>query len=92
MLQANKINIIILLILDSLGIGELPDAREYNDEGSNTLSNTIKAIGGLSLPNLEAMGIGLIQGVEGLAKTMNPIASYGRMAESSKGKDTSTGH
>ncbi len=92
MLQESKINRIILLILDSLGIGELPDAKEYKDQGSNTLSNIIKVLGSIALPNLEAMGLGLIQGVEGLQKPKKPIASYGRMAEASKGKDTSTGH
>lgn len=86
------INRIILLILDSLGIGELPDAKEYKDEGSNTLGNIIKALGGIALPNLEAMGLGLIQGVEGLQKPKKPIASYGRMTEASKGKDTAAGH
>jgi len=83
---------VILLILDSLGIGELPDASEYGDGGSNTLGNIIKAIGGLNLPNLEALGLGLIDGVEGLRKVENPLASYGRMAELSKGKDTAGGH
>ncbi|MBI5048276.1 MAG: phosphopentomutase [Deltaproteobacteria bacterium] len=83
---------VILLILDSVGIGGLPDAKDYKDEGSNTLGNIIKTLGGIVLPNLEAMGMGLIQGVEGLKKSSNPIASYGRMAEASKGKDTSTGH
>lgn len=92
MTQANKINRIILLILDSLGIGELPDAKEYKDEGSNTLGNIIKALGGLHLPSLEAMGLCLIQGVEGLQKPKKPIACYGRMAEASKGKDTAAGH
>src|SRR3989338_3573111 len=83
---------IILLILDSVGVGELPDAKEYKDEGSNTLSNIIRATGSIHLPNLEAMGIGLIQGIEGLERVKNPIASYGRMAEASIGKDTFTGH
>ncbi len=78
--------------MDSLGIGELPDAKEYKDEGSNTLGNIIKALGGFALPNLEAMGLGLIKGVEGLQKPKNPIASFGRMAEASKGKDTAAGH
>ncbi|MBI5328414.1 MAG: phosphopentomutase [Deltaproteobacteria bacterium] len=83
---------VVLLILDSVGIGELPDAKDYKDKGSNTLGNIIKTLGGIAMPNLEAMGMGLIQGVEGLKKFSNPIASYGRMAEASQGKDTSTGH
>src|SRR3989338_8733792 len=88
----SSIQRVILLILDSLGIGELPDAKEYNDEGSNTLNNIIRATGSIHLPNLEAMGVGLIQGVEGLERVKNPIASYGRLAEASIGKDTFIGH
>lgn len=91
-MKHRKINRVILIVLDSVGIGELPDAKEYKDQGSNTLSNIIKTLGFIALPNLEAMGLGLIQGVEGLMKIKDPIASYGRMAEASKGKDTSTGH
>ncbi len=91
-MKNSRIDRVILIIFDSVGIGELPDAKEYKDEGSNTLGNTIKAVKGLSLPNLEAMGLGLIQGVEGLKKIKNPVASYGRMAEASRGKDTATGH
>ena len=91
-MKKERINRVILLILDSVGIGELPDAKEYKDEGSNTLSNIFKVLGCIALPNLEAMGLGLIQGVDGLTKAENPIASYGRMAEASKGKDTTAGH
>lgn len=91
-MEQDKINRIVLLVLDSVGIGELPDARDYHDEGSNTLSHVIKAVGGLDLPNLEALGIGLIEGVEGLKKVEKATASFGRMAEASKGKDTATGH
>jgi len=91
-MEDRTIDRVILIILDSVGIGELPDAKEYKDEGSNTLSNIIKAFGSIALPNLEAMGLGLIQGVEGLQKVKKPIASCGRMAEASKGKDTVAGH
>ncbi|MBI5286021.1 MAG: phosphopentomutase, partial [Deltaproteobacteria bacterium] len=83
---------VVLLVLDSLGIGELPDAHEYGDEGNDTLGNIIKAVGSLNLPNLEAMGLGHIEGVEGIRTVEGPLASYGRMAEASKGKDTATGH
>ena len=91
-MEQDKINRIVLLVLDSVGIGELPDARDYHDEGSNTLSHVIKAVSGLDLPNLEALGIGLIEGVEGLKKIRRPKGSFGRMLEASKGKDTETGH
>lgn len=84
-------NRVFLLILDSLGIGELPDAKEYGDEGSNTLGH-ISYAALLSLPNLENMGLGLLGDFRGIKRTSNPSASYGIMAERSKGKDTTTGH
>lgn len=81
-----------LIILDGLGIGELPDAKEYNDEGSNTLGNLAKAAGGINLPNLEKFGIGNLGEFKGIKKIKTPLASFGRMREASKGKDTTTGH
>jgi len=81
-----------VLVLDSVGAGELPDAAQYGDAGSNTLSNTAAAVGGLSMPNLGAMGIGNITDVMGVPRTERPTASWGRNAEHSAGKDTTTGH
>ncbi|MCW8804209.1 MAG: phosphopentomutase [Ignavibacteriaceae bacterium] len=81
-----------VIVLDGVGIGELPDARKYNDEGSNTLSNTAKAVGGLKLPNLELLGLGNIQPIEGIKKVAKPQASFGKMSELSQGKDSTTGH
>ncbi|OPY63465.1 MAG: Phosphopentomutase [Pelotomaculum sp. PtaU1.Bin065] len=83
---------VLLLIMDSVGVGELPDAGEYGDAGSNTLGNTAKAVGGLNLPNLGYLGLGNIINVEGTPPVQTPAASYGRMAERSAGKDTTTGH
>lgn len=83
---------VVLLILDSLGVGELPDARKYGDTGSNTLGNIAKAVGGLALPNLGCLGIGNIIEVKGVTPSKNSLASYGKMAEQSAGKDTTTGH
>lgn len=83
---------ITLIVLDSVGIGALPDAKSYGDEGSNTLGNIAKAVKGFSLPNLEAMGLGNIDGMVGFDKNNNPSGSYGKCAELSKGKDTITGH
>jgi len=83
---------VVLLIMDSVGVGELPDAGEYGDSGSNTLGNTAKAVGGLILPNLGRLGLGNIINVVGTPPAQNPAASYGRMAERSAGKDTTTGH
>ncbi len=83
---------VILIVLDSVGIGELPDAEDYNDLGSNTLKNIAEELGGLTLPNLEAMGIGLIEDIKGLKKDIIPTAFFGQMAEASKGKDSTIGH
>lgn len=83
---------VVLVVLDSVGIGELPDAELYGDKGSNTLGNIAKHVKGFSIPNLEALGIGSIEGVENLIKCENPEGIYGRCSELSKGKDTITGH
>ena len=83
---------ILLLVLDSVGIGALPDAEKYGDAGSNTLGNVARALGGLALPVLEELGLANITEVSGLSPAENPKASYGRMAEAADGKDTITGH
>ena len=87
-----KIKRAILIVLDSCGIGELPDAFKYGDEGSNTIVNTAKKVGGLKLPNLEKLGLGNIADVPGVEPQKIPIASFGKMAEISPGKDSTTGH
>ena len=86
------INRVVLIILDSVGIGELPDAALYGDTGSNTLVNISKAVNGLNLPNMAAMGLGNILDIQGVPPAAKPTAAYGKMAEKSKGKDTTTGH
>lgn len=82
----------VVLVLDSVGAGALPDAAEYGDEGSNTLSHTASAVGGLDMPNLGAMGLGNITDIQGVPPVAAPRASWGRNAEESAGKDTTTGH
>lgn len=82
----------ILIVLDSCGIGELPDAFKYGNQGSNTIVNTAEKVGGLKLPNLEKLGLGNIQDIPGVASQKNPLASFGKMAEVSPGKDSTTGH
>ncbi|PKK39237.1 Phosphopentomutase [Clostridiaceae bacterium JG1575] len=82
----------VLLILDSVGIGEMPDAKEYGDTGSNTLGNTAAELGGLHLPHLQALGLGNIHPIMGVAAEERPQGAYGKAAESSVGKDTVTGH
>lgn len=87
-----RINRVILIVLDSAGVGELPDASEYGDEGSNTLGNIVKGCNGIKLPNMEDIGMGKIDGIDYLQVPQSITGSYGRMAEVSKGKDTITGH
>ncbi|MEE0968916.1 MAG: phosphopentomutase [Clostridia bacterium] len=82
---------IFLIILDSLGAGELPDAARFGDKGASTLGSLFKT-GVLNIPNLVKMGIGNIEGLSYLGKCEKPVASFGRMAERSNGKDTTIGH
>jgi phosphopentomutase len=81
-----------VIVLDAVGAGALPDADAYGDEGSDTLGNVAKAVGGLDLPNLEALGLGNIEPLEGCPPQPGAPAVAGRLLERSKGKDTTTGH
>ena len=85
---------VILIVLDSVGVGALPDAAEYGpqDPLSNTLVNTARAVGGLDLPHLGQLGLGRIVPVQGVPPAQHPSGAFGRMAERSRGKDTTTGH
>ncbi len=85
-------NNLFLIILDGVGVGELPDASNYKDEGSSTLTNMAVAVGGLNLPNLQKMGLGNITPIFGVNKNNSPMSSFGKMKEISKGKDSTTGH
>lgn len=82
----------IIIVLDGAGVGALPDAGEYGDEGSNTLANTARALGGLHLPNLEHLGLGNMADIMGIAPSGSCSGAYGVMHELSIGKDTVTGH
>lgn len=83
---------VILMVLDSVGCGELPDAPRYGDQGSNTLLHIALHQGGLRLPNLGRLGLGNILSIPGVPPTDQPIAAFGKMQEVSSGKDTTTGH
>ncbi|NMA33616.1 MAG: phosphopentomutase [Clostridiaceae bacterium] len=83
---------VIIIVLDSAGIGELPDAAEYGDVGSNTLGNIAASVNGFALPNLEKLGLGNIEGTVGFKAAEEPMGCFGKMAERSAGKDTTTGH
>jgi len=85
------VNRVILFVLDSMGIGALPDAETFGDIGVNTLGH-IAASGAFHIPNLTKMGIGNIEGVDEIPSVSNPIAAFGRSKEASNGKDTTTGH
>ncbi|MDX1524187.1 MAG: phosphopentomutase [Anaerolineae bacterium] len=87
-----SVNRFIVIVLDSVGIGELPDAAAFGDVGSHTLGNMARAVGGLHVPHLEAMGLANIAILEGVVPQFKPAAAYGKMAEVSAGKDTTTGH
>ena len=81
-----------VIVLDAVGAGELPDASEYGDEGSDTLGNVARAVGGLDLPSLEALGLGNVEELLGCPPQPGAPAITGRLVERSKGKDTTTGH
>jgi phosphopentomutase len=81
-----------VIVLDAVGAGELPDAAAYGDEGSNTLANVARAVGGLDLPSMEALGLGNVEPLEGCPPQPGAPAVAGRLIERSKGKDTTTGH
>ena len=81
-----------MIVLDAVGAGALPDAAAYGDEGSDTLGNVARAVGGLDLPNLEALGLGNVEPLEGCPPQPGAPAVAGRLLERSKGKDTTTGH
>ena len=83
----------IVIVIDSMGCGALPDANEYGDDSTcNTLANLANAADGLNVPNLENMGFGNIIDIKGVQKTSTPSADYGILKMKSKGKDTTTGH
>jgi phosphopentomutase len=81
----------ILMVLDSAGIGEMPDAHEWGDAGSDTLGHILESRK-VNLPNLQSLGLGNIRNLKGLPPIDNPIGSYGKCALFSNGKDTTTGH
>ncbi len=82
---------VFLIVLDSVGIGALPDAHNYGDEGTNTLKSCYNT-GLLEIPNLIKLGLSNIEGCSYLCECQNTIGAYGRCMEKSKGKDTTTGH
>lgn len=82
----------VILVLDGVGIGEAPDTTAYGDQGSDTLGNLSRAVGGLELPNLAAAGLGHIAPLEGVPAVSRPTGAWGLMEPKSAGKDSTTGH
>jgi phosphopentomutase len=82
----------ILIVLDGVGVGSARDAGAYDDADSNTLGNLARALGGISLPNLERLGIGCITAIDGVPPTPAPGGAWGVMEPASPGKDSTTGH
>ncbi len=87
-----KVDRVILIVLDGVGVGGAPDAAAYGDVGSNTLGNLARAVGGLALPNMERLGLGNIIPTEGVSPRADCTGCFGAMRSLSAGKDTTTGH
>lgn len=83
---------VIWIVLDSVGMGAMPDAEDFGDAGANTIAHTAEACGGLELPHLRSLGYGNIDGMQGIEPAERPMGAYGRLAECSRGKDTTIGH
>jgi len=83
---------VVLIVLDGVGVGALPDAPAYGDAGSNTLAHVAEAVGGLHLPNLQGLGLGHLGDFAGVRRVSEPDACFGKLAELSQGKDTTVGH
>ena len=85
-------NRIIWMVIDSVGIGALPDSEKFGDSGVNTLGNIVKEYKDIKIPNLRKLGIGNIEGADFIESEEKTIGAYGKCAELSQGKDTTTGH
>lgn len=83
---------IFLLVMDSVGIGEAPDAEKFGDKGSNTLGHIAEKMNGLNMPNMGKLGLSNIREIKGIKKAEKPLAYFTKMQEASNGKDTMTGH
>ncbi len=83
---------IFLIVMDSVGIGEAPDAEKFGDKGADTLGHIAEKMGGLNMPNMAKLGLSNIREIKGIPKAEKPFAYYTKMQEASSGKDTMTGH
>ncbi|RZT95957.1 phosphopentomutase [Ancylomarina subtilis] len=87
-----KIERATIVVLDSAGVGALPDAADFGDVGSNTFGNIASHCGGMHLPNMQKLGLGNLTDIQGVEPTQDAKGAYGKAAEAAKGKDTTTGH
>ncbi|HAQ08383.1 MAG TPA: phosphopentomutase [Bacillus bacterium] len=83
---------VFLVVMDSVGIGEAPDAEKFGDKGSHTLGHIAERMNGLNMPNMGKLGLSNIEEIKGIAPAQKPLAFYTKMEEASNGKDTMTGH
>lgn len=90
--MTNQFKRIFLVVMDSVGIGEAPDAEKFNDKGANTFGHIAERINGLNMPNMGKLGLSNIKEIKGIKKEEKPLAFYTKMQEASNGKDTMTGH
>jgi phosphopentomutase len=90
--SAIRVGRVLLVVCDSFGVGQAPDADRFGDEGSNTLGNCARAVGGITAPNLERMGLGFLTSIRGVGARAEQGTAHGRLTERSAGKDTTTGH
>lgn len=90
--MTNQFKRIFIIVMDSVGIGEAPDAKEFNDIGSNTFGHIAEKMNGLQMPNMGKLGLSNIKEIKGVQKEAKPLAFFTKMQEASNGKDTMTGH
>ncbi|MDF2066147.1 phosphopentomutase [Bacillus sp. Cr_A10] len=88
----SKFKRIHVIVMDSVGIGEAPDAEAFGDAGSHTLGHIAEKMNGLNMPEMQKLGLGNIETIKGISPVQHPSAYYGKMQEASVGKDTMTGH
>lgn len=91
-MDLNKYKRIFLIVMDSVGIGEAPDAEKFGDKGSDTFGHIAERMGGLKMPNIAKLGLSNIREIKGIEKAEKPLGFYTKMQEASNGKDTMTGH
>ena len=90
--MSQEVRRVVLIVIDSVGVGAMPDAPQWGDAGSDTVGNMARARGGLTLPNLGRLGLGNLTEIPGTPPVAEPVGAFGRMALAAHGKDTMTGH